>query len=294
MEHALPPRPWWRHEATGIARSEGPCTNMLALRTQSREMVCVEGGSRHGSSCLSGRLLQINRKDGCIERCVSVSTFWTGASEGPGSERAGPRLVVTHRLSWVRWSRTLISSWLEGPALSPPSSTGPWLLHARQRQLCSTPRWTERPWTCWEDARQTESVAEQERRWRQQEGALSNEQTEELQPAVGWRQQRTAGAGCVETRTCRPRTWITPPGGGALQAELHGNSTLDWGDLHIPFGHPTVEGGEDGGGTRPVSGRKGNLQDLVTSLCTSGKNETGGGCRRSTCAPRNQSSSLEC
>ncbi len=105
MEHALPPRPWWRHEATGIARSEGPCTNMLALRTQSREMVCVEGGSRHGSRCPSGRLLQINRKDGCIERCVSVSTSWTGASEGPGSERAGPRLVVTHRLSWVRWSR---------------------------------------------------------------------------------------------------------------------------------------------------------------------------------------------
>ncbi len=195
-------------------------------------------GSRHGSRCPSGRLLQINRKDGCIERCVSVSTSWTGASEGPGSERAGPRLVVTHRLSWVRWSRgcrTLISSWLEGPALLPPSSTGPRLLHARQGQLCSTPRWTERPWTCWEDARQTESVAEQERRWRQQEGALSNEQTEELQPAVGWRQQRTAGAGCVETKTCRPRTWITPPGGGALQAELNaiahstgGISTYPW------------------------------------------------------------------
>ncbi len=42
-------------------------------------------------------------------------------------------------------------------------------------------------------------VAELERRWRQQEGALGDEQTEGLQPAVGWRQQRTAGAGCVET-----------------------------------------------------------------------------------------------
>ncbi len=28
------------------------------------------------------------------------------------------------------------------------------------------------------------------------------------------------------------------------------------GDLHIPLGRPTVEGGEDGGGTRPVPGRK--------------------------------------
>ncbi len=42
-------------------------------------------------------------------------------------------------------------------------------------------------------------VAELERRWRQQEGALGDEQTEGLQPAVGWRQQRTAGAGCDET-----------------------------------------------------------------------------------------------
>ncbi len=41
--------------------------------------------------------------------------------------------------------------------------------------------------------------AELERRWRPQEGAFGDEQTEGLQPAVGWRQQRTAGAGCVET-----------------------------------------------------------------------------------------------
>ncbi len=43
------------------------------------------------------------------------------------------------------------------------------------------------------------SVAELERRWRQQEGALCDEQTEGLQPAVGWRHQRTARAGCDET-----------------------------------------------------------------------------------------------
>ncbi len=42
-------------------------------------------------------------------------------------------------------------------------------------------------------------VAELERRWRQQEGTLGDEQTEGLQPAVGWRQQRTAGAGCDVT-----------------------------------------------------------------------------------------------
>ncbi len=42
------------------------------------------------------------------------------------------------------------------------------------------------------------AVAELERRWRQQEGALGDKQTEGLQPAVGWRQQRTARAGCDE------------------------------------------------------------------------------------------------
>ncbi len=41
-------------------------------------------------------------------------------------------------------------------------------------------------------------VAELERRWRQQECALGDEQMEGLQPAVGWRQQLNAGAGCDE------------------------------------------------------------------------------------------------
>ncbi len=73
------------------------------------------------------------------------------------------------------------------------------------------------------------------------------------------------------TRTYRP--WMEgvdyPSRRRRLAAELHGNSALDWGDLHIPLGRSTVKGGEDGGGTRPVSGRKGALQDLVTSSCTS-------------------------
>ncbi len=32
------------------------------------------------------------------------------------------------------------------------------------------------------------------------------------------------------------KAWITPPGCGGLQAELHGNSALDREDLHIPLG----------------------------------------------------------
>ncbi len=79
--------------------------------------------------------------------------------ERTDAECAGPRLVVTHRLSWVRWNRgcrTLISSRLEGPALLRPSPAGPWLLHARQGHPCLTLWWTECPWT-WEDAGWTES-----------------------------------------------------------------------------------------------------------------------------------------
>ncbi len=53
------------------------------------------------------------------------------------------------------------------------------------------------------------AVAELERRWRQQEGALGDEQTEWLQPAVGWRQQQTAGAGCVETPPSASVRWRT-------------------------------------------------------------------------------------
>ncbi len=107
---------------------------MLALRTQSG----IEGGSRHGSRRLSGRSLQPNRRDGRIERGVSASTSWTGAWQGPGSEHAGPRLDVTHRVSWVRWSRglcrALTPSRLEGPAVSRPSPVGPRLLHARPQE----------------------------------------------------------------------------------------------------------------------------------------------------------------
>ncbi len=124
-----------------------------------RKTVCVEGGSRHESTRPSGRSLRTNRTDGCIKKCVSASASWTGACEGPGSGRAGPRLVVTHRLSWVRWStgcKTPTSSRLEGPALSRPSPAGPRLPHAREGHPCSTQRWTERPWT-WEDAGRTES-----------------------------------------------------------------------------------------------------------------------------------------
>ncbi len=41
-----------------------------------------------------------------------------------------------------------------------------------------------------------------------------------------------------------------------MRAELHSNSTLDRGDLHIPLGRSAIEGSVDLGGTRPISGRK--------------------------------------
>ncbi len=89
------------------------------------------------------------------------------------------------------------------------------------------------------------------------------------------------------------KAWITPPGGGALRAELHSNGALDWGDLHIPLGRPPSRVVRTEEALGLFRAEKGALQDLVTSSCTSGKNGTGGGCRRSACAPRNQSSSLE-
>ncbi len=151
MEQGLPPRPWWRHEATGTARRGGPCTDMLALLTQSGETVCVEGESRNENMRPSGRSPQTNRMDRHIERCVSASSSWTGACEGPDSGRAGPRLVIAHHLSWVKGIKccTLTSSRLEGTALLRPSPARLRSPHARQEHLCSTPRWTECPWT-WE------------------------------------------------------------------------------------------------------------------------------------------------
>ncbi len=100
---------------------------MPVLRTQTAGMACGAEGSTRGSTRPSGRSLQTNLGDGRTQRCVSVWAFWTGACEGPGSRRADPRLVLTHRLSWVQWSKgckTLTSYWLEGPALSRPSPVG--------------------------------------------------------------------------------------------------------------------------------------------------------------------------
>ncbi len=98
-----------------------------------------------------------------------------------------------------------------------------------------------------------------------------------------------------QTRTYRP--WMEgvdyPSGGGALRAELHGNSALDWGDLHIPWAASPSKVVRTEEALGLFRAEKGALLDLVTSSCTSGKKGTGGGCRRSACAPRNQSSSLE-
>ncbi len=93
--------------------------------------------------------------------------------DGPDSECAGLRFVGTHHLSWVRWSKgckTLTSSQLEGLALFCPLQAGPRFPHARQKHLCSTPRWTECPWNR-EDTGQTESCS---RVWWSQRDGLGN------------------------------------------------------------------------------------------------------------------------
>ncbi len=61
------------------------------------------------------------------------------------------------------------------------------------------------------------------------------------------------------TRTYRP--WTEGVDYPSRRQRLAGKAAWQWmamamGDLHIPLGRSTVEGGEDGGGTRPVSGRK--------------------------------------
>ncbi len=44
------------------------CTDMLVLRTQTAGMACGTEGSTHGSTGLSGQMLQTELGDGCIRR----------------------------------------------------------------------------------------------------------------------------------------------------------------------------------------------------------------------------------
>ncbi len=95
------------------AQREGLFIDMLACQTQSKETVCVEEGSRHEGMRPSGRSQCTNQRDECIESCVSASTSRTGACEGLGSACeglgsgcTGPRLVVIHRLSLARLSKS--------------------------------------------------------------------------------------------------------------------------------------------------------------------------------------------
>ncbi len=107
MEQGLPPWSWWRHEATGTARWGGTCTDMLALRKQSRETVCVE-----------------------MHLCINIlnGSLWRARFRMRRS-----KIGLTHHLSRVRLSkccRTLTSSLLEAPALSRLSPAGPGFQHA--------------------------------------------------------------------------------------------------------------------------------------------------------------------
>ncbi len=132
---------------------------MPVLRTQTAGMACGAEGSTRGSTRPSGRSLQTNLGDGRTQRCVSVWAFWTGACEGPGSKRADPRLVLTHRFSWVQWSKgckTPTSYRLEGPALSRPSPVGLRSLLARWGHPLPSLWWSGCRDT-WEVAGRTES-----------------------------------------------------------------------------------------------------------------------------------------
>ncbi len=145
--------------ATGTARRAGPCTDMPVLRTQTAGMACGAEGSTHGSTRPSGRSLQTNLGDGRTQRCVSVWVFWTGACEGPGSRCADPRLVLTHRLSLLQWSKgckTLTSYRMEGPGLSRPSPVGLRSLLARWGHPLPSLWWSGCRDT-WEVAGRTES-----------------------------------------------------------------------------------------------------------------------------------------
>ncbi len=132
---------------------------MPVLRTQTAGMACGAEGSTGGSTRPSGRSLQTNLGDGRTQRCVSVWAFWTGACEGPGSRRVVPRLVLTHRFSWVQWSKgckTLTSYRLEGPVLSRPSPVGLRSLLARRGHPLPSLWWSGCRDT-WEVAGWTES-----------------------------------------------------------------------------------------------------------------------------------------
>ncbi len=55
-EQRLPPQPWWRHKATGIARRGGPCTVMLALQCKAEK----RSVSREDQD-MKVRVLQVDR-----------------------------------------------------------------------------------------------------------------------------------------------------------------------------------------------------------------------------------------
>ncbi len=85
------------------------------------------------------------------------------------------------------------------------------------------------------------------------------------------------------------------PSGRVLRAQVHRNRTLCLGNVNVTHSRPVIEGSEDEGGRRDASGhKKGAIHDLISSLCTSGKNGTraGRGCEPRP-MPRSQSSRCE-
>ncbi len=144
-EQGLPPQLSWRHRGTGTARKGGPCTDMPVLQN-----------ANHRNGLWRGR---INTWKYASFRSIAANqSMWASWTE-VCSRRADPRLVLTHHLSWVQWSKgckTPSSYRLEGPALLHPSPVGLRSLHARQGHLPPSLKWSGRPWT-WECAGRTES-----------------------------------------------------------------------------------------------------------------------------------------
>ncbi len=101
-------------------------------------------------------ILQVDRckpieKTDTLKDAFLASTILNGSLWGPVSGRIGPGLVLVHHLFWVRWSKGclnpdfILAGWIGSICIL--HQQDPRFLQARQKHLCSTPRWTKCPWT---------------------------------------------------------------------------------------------------------------------------------------------------
>ncbi len=145
-----------RRQQPITASRNPPCTHLIhRIKLHNSDTICVQNTTLNGvmlpSNNVSANMCELRlicglnmvvycTVDGCTRRGIFASTSWTVACEGPGTKHTSPRLVVTHRLAWVHWSRgckTPPSYRLEGPALSRLSPVGLRSPHARHEGLKS-------------------------------------------------------------------------------------------------------------------------------------------------------------